>query len=114
MGSSDGIGLGRLLGDTPFSAPADATSVSLTATSEWLDALVAAAVRSGLFPPYEVFDGERYRSNRRPDGRDVSEYLGRQRRYSAANVEHVRERIAALPLARLGHKALRLLSPTAP
>jgi len=57
--------------------------------------LVDAAVRSGLFPLYEVFDGERYRINARPDGSDVSEYLKKQRRYSHADVETIRKRMAA-------------------
>lgn len=59
--------------------------------------LVDLAVRSGLFPLYEVFDGERYRINVRPDGTDISEYLKRQRRYatSATDIESVRRRIDA-------------------
>jgi pyruvate ferredoxin oxidoreductase beta subunit len=57
--------------------------------------LVDAAVRCGLFPLYEVFEGERYRINTRPDGTDVAEYLNKQRRYSSIDIEHVRERIAA-------------------
>ena len=57
--------------------------------------LVDAAVRSGLFPLYEVFDGERYRINARPDGTDVSEYLNKQRRYSAADADTIRKHIAA-------------------
>jgi len=59
--------------------------------------LINYAVRSGLFPLYEVFDGERYRINARPDGTDVEEYLKRQRRYSGAalDLDHARSRIAA-------------------
>ncbi len=59
--------------------------------------LVDLAVRSGLFPLYEVFDGERYRINVRPDGTDVNEYLRRQRRYatSATDIESVLRRIDA-------------------
>lgn len=56
--------------------------------------LVDAAVRCGLFPLYEVFDGERYRINARPDGTDVTEYMKRQRRYSSIDAEMVRKRIA--------------------
>jgi pyruvate ferredoxin oxidoreductase beta subunit/2-oxoisovalerate ferredoxin oxidoreductase beta subunit len=54
-------------------------------------------VRSGLFPLYEVFDGERYRINARPDGTDVAEYLGQQRRFAGKqfDVEAVRRNIAA-------------------
>jgi pyruvate ferredoxin oxidoreductase beta subunit/2-oxoisovalerate ferredoxin oxidoreductase beta subunit len=57
--------------------------------------LIDLAVRSGLFPLYEVFDGERYVINARPDGTDVREYLERQRRYGALDAELVRDRIAA-------------------
>ena len=57
--------------------------------------LIDLAVRSGLFPLYEVFDGERYVINARPDGTDVREYLSRQRRYAAAEVEITRRQIAA-------------------
>jgi len=57
--------------------------------------LIDLAVRSGLFPLYEVFDGERYVINARPDGTDVREYLSRQRRYGAAEVEITRRQIAA-------------------
>lgn len=58
--------------------------------------LIEMAVKSGLFPLYEVFDGERYRLNARPDGTDVMEYLKRQRRFAAAaaNVESVKQAIA--------------------
>jgi pyruvate ferredoxin oxidoreductase beta subunit/2-oxoisovalerate ferredoxin oxidoreductase beta subunit len=43
--------------------------------------LIGAAVRCGLFPLYEIFDGERYRINEHPDGTDIKEYISRQRRY---------------------------------
>ncbi|MGA7616176.1 MAG: thiamine pyrophosphate-dependent enzyme [Thermoanaerobaculia bacterium] len=58
--------------------------------------LIDTAVRSGLFPLYEVFGGERYRINARPDGTPVEEYLSRQRRYSGSALapDLVRERIA--------------------
>jgi pyruvate ferredoxin oxidoreductase beta subunit len=58
-------------------------------------ALIDIAVRSGLFPLYEVFDGERYRINVRPDATDVRRYLERQRRYSALDVQLLEKRIAA-------------------
>jgi pyruvate ferredoxin oxidoreductase beta subunit/2-oxoisovalerate ferredoxin oxidoreductase beta subunit len=45
------------------------------------------AVRSGLFPVYEVFDGSRYRVNFRPDGTSVEEYTQRQRRYRSESVD---------------------------
>ena len=57
--------------------------------------LIDIAVRSGLFPLYEVFDGERYRINVRPDGADVRRYVERQRRYSAFDVAVVQKRIAS-------------------
>jgi pyruvate ferredoxin oxidoreductase beta subunit/2-oxoisovalerate ferredoxin oxidoreductase beta subunit len=58
--------------------------------------LIDAAVRCGLFPLYEVFDGVHYRINLRPDGTPVEEYTSRQRRYSAAEVdpERIRAQIA--------------------
>jgi pyruvate ferredoxin oxidoreductase beta subunit/2-oxoisovalerate ferredoxin oxidoreductase beta subunit len=46
--------------------------------------LIRMAVRCGLFPLYEVFDGRRYRISERPDGLSVSEYLGHQRRFRKA------------------------------
>lgn len=57
--------------------------------------LIDIAVRSGLFPLYEVFDGERYRVNVRPDGTDVQHYLQRQRRYSALDLQTVQKRIVS-------------------
>ena len=59
--------------------------------------LIGLSVRSGLFTLYEVFDGERYRINARPDGTDVAEYLGQQRRFSGKHfdAEAVRRNIAA-------------------
>lgn len=49
--------------------------------------LINMAVRCGIFPLYEVFDGMRYRINVRPDGLPVEEYMKRQRRYRAAKVD---------------------------
>jgi len=43
--------------------------------------LTRLAVACGLFPVYEVFDGERYRINARPDGTPLDDYLGRQGRF---------------------------------
>lgn len=67
--------------------------------------LVRIAVRSGLFPVYEVFDGKRYRINLQPDGTDPAEYFHRQRRFKDDEIdlkatrrecaEHM-ERLAAL------------------
>jgi len=44
--------------------------------------LVELAVRSGLFPLYEVFDGIRYRINQRPDDTSIDTYTSQQRRFS--------------------------------
>lgn len=49
--------------------------------------LVRLAVRSGLFPLYEVFDGERYRINVEPDWADPAEYFNRQRRFRKGEVD---------------------------
>lgn len=54
--------------------------------------LIEAAVRCGVFPLYEVFDGLRYRINVRPDGTPVEEYTARQRRYSMTEVDPARIR----------------------
>lgn len=43
--------------------------------------LIDSAIRCGLFPVYEVFDGIRYRINLRPDGKPVEDYVKKQRRY---------------------------------
>lgn len=48
--------------------------------------LVQLAVRSGLFPVYEIFDGERYRINVRPDGTPIAEYTAKQRRYRSEEI----------------------------
>lgn len=54
--------------------------------------LVQLAIRSGLFPLYEVFDGERYRINEQPDGTPIEEYTTLQRRYKSKtiNPEHIK------------------------
>jgi len=59
--------------------------------------LIHLAVRSGLFPLYEVFDGVRYRINERPDGTPVEEYTSRQRRYQSETIdlEHIKAGIRA-------------------
>jgi pyruvate ferredoxin oxidoreductase beta subunit/2-oxoisovalerate ferredoxin oxidoreductase beta subunit len=43
--------------------------------------LVRLAAACGLFPVYEVFDGERYRINARPDGTPLEDYLSQQGRF---------------------------------
>ena len=49
--------------------------------------LVRLAVRSGLFPLYEVFDGQRYRINAKPDWADPAEYFSRQRRFREDEID---------------------------
>lgn len=58
--------------------------------------LLRLAVSSGLFPLYEVFDGERTRINVRPDGTPVEEYFKRQGRFGKGTVDcaHVERAIA--------------------
>jgi len=49
--------------------------------------LVRLAVRSGLFPLYEVFDGIRYRINVEPDWTDPAEYFAHQRRFRKGEID---------------------------
>lgn len=49
--------------------------------------LVSLAVRSGVFPLYEVFNGVNYRINAEPDGTDPGEYYRKQRRFGGQNVD---------------------------
>ncbi|MCG8370885.1 MAG: thiamine pyrophosphate-dependent enzyme [Proteobacteria bacterium] len=49
--------------------------------------LVRIAVKSGLFPVYEVFDGVSYRINVEPDGTDPAAYYDRQRRFGAGEID---------------------------
>ena len=49
--------------------------------------LVRIAVKSGLFPVYEVYDGASYRINVRPDGTDPAEYFERQRRFRDEEID---------------------------
>jgi pyruvate/2-oxoacid:ferredoxin oxidoreductase beta subunit len=59
--------------------------------------LVRLAVRSGIFPLYEVFDGVRYRLNAEPDGTDPADYYRRQKRFRIEDIEleAVRRSVAA-------------------
>ena len=54
--------------------------------------LVSLAVRSGIFPLYEVFGGVNYRINVEPDGTDPAEYFLKQRRFRGPemNIEGVK------------------------
>ncbi|HET6592705.1 MAG TPA: thiamine pyrophosphate-dependent enzyme [Xanthomonadales bacterium] len=49
--------------------------------------LVRLAVRSGIFPLYEVRGGVDYRINAEPDGTDPAEYYRRQKRFSGTNFD---------------------------
>ena len=49
--------------------------------------LVSLAVRSGVFPLYEVFDGVDYRLNAEPDGTDPMIYFGKQRRFRGEDID---------------------------
>ena len=49
--------------------------------------LVSLAVRSGIFPLYEVFDGIHYRINAESDGTDPAEYFGIQKRFTDQNID---------------------------
>jgi pyruvate ferredoxin oxidoreductase beta subunit/2-oxoisovalerate ferredoxin oxidoreductase beta subunit len=52
--------------------------------------LVRLAVRSGLFPLFEVFEGKRYRINIEPDGTDPMDYFARQRRFREGELDAAR------------------------
>jgi pyruvate ferredoxin oxidoreductase beta subunit/2-oxoisovalerate ferredoxin oxidoreductase beta subunit len=49
--------------------------------------LVRLAVKSGLFPLYEVMDGKRYRINVEPDWTDPAGYFERQRRFREDQID---------------------------
>jgi len=49
--------------------------------------LVRLAVRSGVFPLYEVLGGEHYRINVEPDGTDPAEYYERQKRFAGPGAD---------------------------
>lgn len=49
--------------------------------------LVRLAVRSGVFPLYEVFDGLDYKVDVEPDGTDPAEYYDKQKRFSGKEVD---------------------------
>ena len=57
-----------------------------TEPAETVD-LVRLAVRSGVFPLYEVENGVDYRINVEPDGTDPAEYFRRQKRFRADDVD---------------------------
>lgn len=49
--------------------------------------LVNLAVRSGVFPLYEVFDGMDFRINVQPDGTDPAEYYSKQKRFGGKDID---------------------------
>ena len=49
--------------------------------------LVRLAVRSGLFPLYEVWNGSEYRINVEPEWNDPAEYFRKQRRFRGDQVD---------------------------
>ncbi|MBT8058160.1 MAG: pyruvate synthase subunit beta, partial [Gammaproteobacteria bacterium] len=49
--------------------------------------LVSLAVRSGVFPLFEVFDGVDYRINAEPDGTDPEQYLEKQKRFWGMGID---------------------------
>jgi pyruvate ferredoxin oxidoreductase beta subunit/2-oxoisovalerate ferredoxin oxidoreductase beta subunit len=49
--------------------------------------LVRLAVRSGVFPLYEVFDGVDYRINAEPDGTDPIQYYEKQKRFGGPGID---------------------------
>jgi len=55
--------------------------------------LVSLAVRSGVFPLYEVYGGVDYRINAEPDGTDPARYFEKQKRFGdvGVNLEALRE-----------------------
>jgi len=68
--------------------------------------LVRLAVRSGVFPLYEVFEGRRYRINFEPDGTDPVEYYRRQKRFGREQLDaEALRRIVADRNERLSHLA---------
>jgi pyruvate/2-oxoacid:ferredoxin oxidoreductase beta subunit len=64
--------------------------------------LVSLAVRSGVFPLYEVIDGVEYRLNAEPDGTDPMLYFQKQRRFQGSDIDIARvKRSAAARMERL-------------
>ena len=55
--------------------------------------LVSLAVRSGIFPLYEVFDGEKYQLNAEPDSTNPARYYEMQKRFTGQeiNLEAVKQ-----------------------
>jgi pyruvate/2-oxoacid:ferredoxin oxidoreductase beta subunit len=68
--------------------------------------LVSLAVRSGVFPLYEVIDGVDYRLNAEPDGTDPMQYFSKQKRFQGTEIDT--ERVIRAAEARL--ERLRVLA----
>jgi len=49
--------------------------------------LVSLAVRCGVFPLFEVYDGLDYRINAEPDGTDAAKYYEKQKRFSGQDID---------------------------
>jgi pyruvate ferredoxin oxidoreductase beta subunit/2-oxoisovalerate ferredoxin oxidoreductase beta subunit len=49
--------------------------------------LVRLAVRSGVFPLFEVYDGIDYRIQAEPDGTDPAQYYDKQKRFSGQEID---------------------------
>ncbi len=70
--------------------------------------LVRLAVRSGVFPLYEVSDGVDWRINVEPDGTDPAEYYRKQRRFGSKEIDLDGLRAA---VAERGERLLKLAAP---
>jgi pyruvate ferredoxin oxidoreductase beta subunit/2-oxoisovalerate ferredoxin oxidoreductase beta subunit len=73
-------------------------------------ALVRAAVASGLFPLYEVWDGRTYRINVEPDWSDPRPYFRSQRRFDQKDIDLDATRV----MARQRFERLRFLAERFP
>lgn len=56
---------------------------------EWTIRLAKLAVQSGLFPLYEILDGETYRINRKPSKTSIRDYLSPQGRFRSMKEEDI-------------------------
>jgi pyruvate ferredoxin oxidoreductase beta subunit/2-oxoisovalerate ferredoxin oxidoreductase beta subunit len=77
--------------------------------------LVRLAVDCGLFAVYEVFDGQRYRINVRPDGTPIENYVRRQGRFRtvAPSLDDLRAQVQR-EWARLNELARAFPAPAEP
>ncbi|NCF62296.1 MAG: pyruvate synthase subunit beta [Gammaproteobacteria bacterium] len=56
--------------------------------------LVRLAVRSGIFPLYEVYDGTDYRISMEPDGTDPEKYFEKQKRFQGQDIDLEKVKLA--------------------